>query len=157
MSDPTPNEPPPGTPPSSGLSISLAQREVDAVALIKRGVISGYVLALMNAFLAWRIYDIGYGVNEAAGEDRIVIAATTLFMAVLAAALAFRFGRRYSIWIPMFFLAWVAFEVVAKLLGGGPTAGYILIAGLVVFGLISGLRGALALRKARQAIEATKI
>ena len=145
MSDPTRDGQPRDTDASSSLT------ESEAKVLAGRGVIAGYAMALMNAFLAWYIYDTGYGVNEAAGDDRIVIAASTLFMALVAAALAYRFSRRHSIWIPIFFLAWVAFEVGWKLMTVRTTAGYIFIVGLVTFGLISGLRGALALRRARQA------
>ncbi len=101
----------------------------------------------MNAFLAWYIYDTGYGVNEAAGEDRIIIAGSTLLMAVVAAGLAYRFGRKHSVVIPVLLLAWVCFEVIAKFLYGKPAPEYLLSVGLVGFGLISGLRGALALRK----------
>ncbi len=146
MSDQTPDDKP------SNAAEFFSQPAPDAQTLIQRGVIAGYALAAMNSFLAWYIYDTGYGVNEAAGDDRIVIAGSTLFMAVVAAALAYRFGRRHAIGIPVFFLAWVAYEVIAKLLGGGPTAGSILIVGLVVFGLISGLRGALALRRSHRAV-----
>ena len=143
--------------PASPVTTSPAQVETDAINLVKRGVIAGYVLAAMNAFLAWYIYDTGYGVHEAAGDDRSVIAASNLFMAFVAAGLAFLFGRRHANGIPIFFLAWVAFEVIAKMfyLRGGPNAGYLLSAGLLVFGLISGLRGALALRKLQGAAEVT--
>ncbi len=142
--------------PASPVTTSPVQVETDAINLVKRGVIAGYVLAAMNAFLAWYIYDTGYGVHEAAGEDRSVIAASNLFMAVVAAGLAFLFGRRHAIGIPIFFLAWVAFEVIAKMfyLKGGPNAGYLLIACLLVFGLISGLRGAIILRRSRNNAEA---
>lgn len=113
-------------------------------------------MAAMNAFLSWYIYETGYGVVEAAGDDRVVIAASTLFMALTAAALAYRFGRRHAIAIPIFFLAWLAFEVGWKLVTIRMTAGHMLVIGIVTFGLISGLRGALALRKLRKNVEATK-
>jgi hypothetical protein len=122
-----------------------------ALGLVKRGVIAGYVLAAMNAFLAWRIYDIGYGINEAAGEDRIVIAVTTLLMAMTAAALTYRFSRKPSVAIAAVFLAWLSFEVAAKVLYGKPAPEYLAVAGLLCFGLVSGLRGAYVLRQAKLA------
>lgn len=140
-------DPSPSGDPEPGPAGSPESAETDAVRLVGRGVLAGYVLAAMNAFLAWFIYDTGYGVNEAAGEDRIIIAGSTLLMAVVAAGLAYRFGRKRSVVIPVLFLAWVCFEVVVKFLYGKPAPEYLLSVGLVGFGLISGLRGALALRK----------
>jgi hypothetical protein len=116
---------------------------------IRRGLIAMYVMAAMNAFLAWHIYDVGYGVNEAAGEDRTIIAVSTLLAALAAAGMAYWFGRRHHVAIPIIFLAWLGFEVAVKFLTGKPNVEYLVVSSLVIFGLISGLRGALALRKAR--------
>jgi hypothetical protein len=121
----------------------------DALRSVKRGVIAMYVMAAMNAFLAWHIYDIGYGVNEAAGEDRTIIAVSTLLVALAAAGMAYWFGRLHHVAIPIIFLAWLGFEVAVKFVTGKPNVEYVVVSSLVTFGLISGLRGALALRKAR--------
>lgn len=149
MTPPPPDNTPRDGEPLSGPVMPPEQEKSEAQTLIGRGVLGGYAIAAMNALLAWYIFNTGYGVNEAAGDDLSIIAGSTLFSAVVAAVLAHRFGRRHSIWIPLFFLAWVVFDVVTKVLNlnGGPNAGYILIVGLVGFGLISGLRGALALRR----------
>lgn len=148
MTDPTPSGDPAPAPAANPES-----SKANALRDVGRGVFAGYVLAAMNAFLAWYIYDTGYGVKEAAGDDRIVIAASTSFMAVVAAALAYRFSRRHAIWIPIFFLSWFAFEVGAKFLNGVPTTGFLVLNGLVAIGLVSGLRGALSLRKIRAALD----
>jgi hypothetical protein len=140
---------PSGTPQSSNTTSND-----DALRQIRRGVIAGYVLAAMNAFLAWYIFTTGYSVNEASGDDRIVIATSTLLVAVVAAVVSLRFSRKHSIFIPIMLLAWLLFETIAKFQNGKPAPERLVVAGLLFFGLISGVRGAWSLRQQKMSNDA---
>jgi hypothetical protein len=74
---------------------------------------------------------------------------STLIVALAAAGMAYWFGRRHHVAIPIIFRAWLGFEVAVKFITGKPSLEYLVVSSLVTFGLISGSRGALALRKAR--------
>ena len=114
---------------------------------VRRGVHAGYLMALQNIVGAALVYHSGYGVNEQAGDDRTIIAASTLLMAFVAAALAYWFSRRHAIAIPAILLVWLLIEASVKLFDRGPFALSIVVFGLIGFGLISGLRGAWSLRQ----------
>ena len=116
---------------------------------LRRGVHAGYLMALQNIVGAALVYHSGYGVNEQAGDDRTIIAASTLLMAIVAAALAYRFSRKHAIAIPAVLLVWFLIEAAVKLSDRGPSALSIVVFGLIGFGLISGLRGAWSLRQAQ--------
>jgi Na+/melibiose symporter-like transporter len=142
MTDPTLSyDPAPG--PAAGPVYSTD----DAMRSVQRGVLAGYLMSAMNVIGAGLVYFTGYSVNASAGDDRTIIAASTLLMAAIASALAYRFGRTHSVGIPIILLAWLCFEAIAKLLDRGPSAISVVIFALVAFGLGSGLYGALALRK----------
>jgi Na+/melibiose symporter-like transporter len=118
---------------------------------VRRGVLGGYAMAVQNIVGAGLVYYTGFSVNQAAGDDQTIIALSTLLMAVVATAMAYWFGRNQSILIPIVLLAWLAFEAITKVLDRGPSAISVVIFGLIAFALVSGLQGALALRKARVA------
>jgi Na+/melibiose symporter-like transporter len=115
---------------------------------VRRGVQAGYLMALQNIAGAALVYFSGYGVDVQAGDDRTIMAAATLLMAFVAAALAYWFSRKHTIVVPAVLLVWLFVEAAAKLLDRGPSALSVVIFGLIGFGLISGLRGAWELRKA---------
>lgn len=128
---------------------SAALAEAEAIRAIQRGVLAGYLMAAMNVVGSWLVYF----VSEGGGDDRTIMAGSILLMAFIAAALAYQFKRSHSVFIPALLLAWLCIEGVAKFIERGPSAISVVIFGLAGYGLISGLRGALALRKARRSIE----
>lgn len=150
---PVPASPEPRNPaPKRRAILSMPTSTKDALSSVKRGVASGYILSGLYLLGAFLIYVTGQSlgaqklspdkINEAVGGG--------IFCAVAVAGIAYWFRKKHYVSIMVALGLLFVIEVASKWMQGRVNPGWLIFDVAVATGFISGLQGAIYLRRDRK-------
>lgn len=157
-SDPVDQNPAPPKPSSRSNWISKPTTTENALEAVRRGAAYGYVFAGMYVLGGLLSYAMGYDINtqgKLSADDALYTLLGFLAVATVIVALSYWFQTKRNILVPVALGLWFAGEILFKLANQSHlNAGWLIFYAFIAVGFISGLRGALFLRKVKQQAEA---